>query len=124
MTSLQLDENHAAYQIRSYKAGFLRINESTYTQSLIITPKQIITDWRPQMITELEAYDLQIIRELHPDVLLLGTGEQMVLLTPELYGDLVNNQIGVEVMDTSAACRTFNALAAENRSVAAALIIK
>lgn len=124
MTALQLDENHAAYQIRSYKSGFLRINEATYTRSLIITPTQIITDWQPQTISELHAHDLQTIIELHPDVLLLGTGEKMVLLTPELYGDLVNNQIGVEVMDTSAACRTYNALAAENRSVAAALIIK
>jgi len=123
MAKLELDNSSAAYLIRSYQPGRIQINETTFTHSLIITPTQLITDWPPQTHAELTPAQLSPILTLKPDVLLIGTGASLVLLPVSLYGDLINLGIGVEVMDTSAACRTFNALAAEERRVAAALII-
>jgi len=64
------------------------------------------------------------MHELKPDVLLIGTGATHVFLSLDIYGDLINQGIGVEVMSTSAACRTFNALSAEGRHVVAALLIE
>lgn len=123
MASLDLDDNQAQYQIRAFKPGIIQVNETILTCSIIITPDLLISDWNPQTVNELTAESLQIITEIKPDILLIGTGCAHVILPAEIYGDLINQGIGVEIMDTSAACRTFNALCAEYRRVAAALII-
>jgi len=123
MASLDLDENRAQYQIRGYQPGTFMVNDKTLTQSLIISPNQLIEGWRPQTVDSLTAEDLATIIELKPDILLIGTGSKLVFLRLDIYGALINQGIGVEVMDTSAACRTFNALSAESRNVVAALII-
>lgn len=124
MPTLDLDENNAAYQIRSFKPGALQVNGKTLTQSAIVTPTQLIENWAPQTVEELTANALSLITELKPDILLIGTGSALVFIPVELYGELINRGIGVEVMDSSAACRTYNALSSENRRVAAAIIIK
>tara|TARA_R110000868_G_scaffold315295_4_gene576211 strand:+ start:170 stop:544 length:375 start_codon:yes stop_codon:yes gene_type:complete len=124
MPSLTLDDNNALYQIRAYQPGEIKINDKTLCSSIIITPTRLIEGWPPQDITSLTAESLSIITDLRPDILLIGTGASMVLLPADIYGALINLGIGVEFMDTSAACRTYNALSAENRNVAAALLIK
>lgn len=123
MSSLNLDENNAIYQIRAYQPGMIQINEQKLTTSVIVTASKLITDWPPQTVSELTAASFNPFIELRPAVLLIGTGGQHELIPIALYGELLNLGIGVEVMSTSAACRTFNALTAENRNVAAALII-
>ncbi len=120
---LQLDENRASYQIVAFKPGYIQVNEKTYTRSIIIAPEKLITDWPPQTITELTRGSLNTIIALKPAILLIGTGTSLQFPALELYGDLINQGVGVEIMDTSAACRTYNALTSENRNVVAALII-
>ena len=124
MPSLTLDDNSALYQIRAYQPGGITVNDKTISSSIIITPTKLIESWAPQTISELTAESLAIIMEIRPDILLIGTGAVISIVPPEIYGSLINQGIGVEWMDTSAACRTYNALSAENRNVAAALIIK
>jgi len=124
MPTLDLDENNAMYQIRSFQTGILKVNDKTLTQSAIVTPNQLIENWAPQTVAELTAHALSPITELKPDILLIGTGSVLVFIPIEIYGELINQGIGVEVMDSSAACRTYNALSAENRRVAAAIIIR
>lgn len=124
MASFELDNNQSAYQIVAYKPGHLKINETVYTKSVIVSPSMIMPDWSPQNIDELTQDTLNGIKALKPDVLLIGTGSKFVILPIEIYGELLNAGIGVEVMDTSAACRTFNALSSENRNVVAALVIQ
>ena len=122
--SLTLDDNRANYQIRAFKPGFIQINDTTFTHSLIVSPTQLITDWAPQTLAELCAEHLRIMGDLKPTVLLIGTGAKLSFPSLEIYGDLLNQGMGVEIMDTSAACRTYNALSSEERNVVAALIIK
>ena len=124
MTGLELDENKSTYQIRSYTPGAIKVNEQIFHRSLIITPSQLISTWPPQSIQELSYASLELILPLKPDVLLIGTGSTLIFPDISVYGELINLGIGVEVMNTSAACYTFNALTAENRRVVAALIIK
>ncbi len=124
MTGLSLDENQAQYQIKAYKPGNIKINDTTYSESLIVSPEILIDNWPPQHISMLTRKDLEIIIKLSPAILLIGTGSTLEFPDLEVYGDLINEGIGVEVMDTSAACRTYTALTAENRNVVAALIIK
>lgn len=120
---LTLDENNAKYQIKSYQPGSVKINNQIYTKSLIITPTQLFENWPPQSSKDLTAANFQEILQLQPNILLIGTGEVHEFIPLEIYGHLLNESIGVEIMSTGAACRTFNALVAENRNVAAALII-
>ena len=120
----QLDENNAKYQIRAYQPGYLKINDEVLNASVLISFDKLITNWPPQSVDELTAASLNQALALEPEVLLIGTGSKLIFLSPEIYSAFIGKQIGVEVMDTSAACRTFNALTAENRRVVAALIIR
>lgn len=122
--SLTLDDNSATYQIRAYQPGQIQVNDQTFAHSIIITPEKLIAIWAPQMIDELKCEDLAAIIELRPAILLIGTGHLLQFPKLEIYGDLINYGIGVEIMNTHAACRTYNVLTAEGRSVAAALLIK
>ena len=61
--------------------------------------------------------------ELEPEIVLLGSGRRLVFPRQEIFGQVLGRNIGLEIMDTAAACRTFNILAAEGRRVAAALIL-
>lgn len=121
---LTLDENSASYQIRAYQPGQIQINDKLYQQSVIIAPHHLIDHWQPHTITELLPEHLTPILSLKPAIVLIGTGEKLIFPPVEIYGELINHGIGVEVMDTRAACRTYNALTSEDRNVVAALLIK
>ena len=121
--SLTLDENQAIYQIQAYQPGQIQINDRILYNSVIITSAKLIENWQPQHISALNHSHLETIIQLRPTILLLGTGSYLQFPPVEIYGDLINHKIGVEIMDTRAACRTYNALTAENRNVIAALII-
>lgn len=99
------------------------LRHETLHRSIIISPRRLIRDWPPQQFEELLQAHFEIFSELRPEILLLGTGTQ--LRWPE-YGMtkfLLNRGIGVEVMDTPAACRTYNILMGDERNVAAALLM-
>lgn len=116
-------ETAAGNIIRSYAFGRITVNQDIYTASLIITPERIVADWRPEHFADLIASDFERIRDLQPEVVLLGTGARLLFPAPELIRPLVTAQIGFEVMDTGAACRTYNVLMGEGRRVAAALLM-
>ncbi len=124
MTTFTQDTNDATYQIRAFQAGMIQINETIFNKSLIIAPHRLIENWPPQLISELTANDLLPLLDMKPDVILIGTGSSLIFPPTAIYAALINAGMGVEIMDTSAACRTYNALSAENRHVVAALIIK
>jgi uncharacterized protein len=105
--------------VRAYGAGQVTVGMQTYTSSLVISPHRIIPDWRPTTVIELTSEDLQRIEDLQPEIILLGTGNRLHF--PSLRP--ADRAVGFEVMDTAAACRTYNILAGEGRNVAAALMI-
>ena len=117
------DINDAQYLIRAYAAGQVSVNEDVLTRSLIISPHQLINDWPPQTFEELTASHLISAAALQPEILLLGTGAQLRFPHPSLLADLHSQGIGIEVMDTAAACRTYNILVSEGRRVTAALMM-
>lgn len=124
MNTLTVDENPAFFQIQAYQAGKIQINNQIYTHNIIISPNQLIEDWCEGKIADLQTECLTKAANLKPDILLLGTGEQLIFPPIHLYGELLNQGIGIEIMDTRAACRTFQALTAENRHVVAALFLR
>jgi uncharacterized protein len=120
---MHLETGEGLNVIRAYKAGEIMINQAVYTSSLIITPNQIIADWAPRILDDLALPDFELLAGLAPEVALLGTGTRLRFPKPGLTRALISANIGLEVMDTQAACRTYNILMAEGRKVAAALLI-
>lgn len=96
----------------------------TLQQSFIISPRRLLKGWAPKAIEGVEEAHLSAIAELGLEVLLLGTGKQLRFPTGEQLAALVSLGIGYEVMDTAAACRTYNVLAGEGREVGAAIILE
>ena len=93
------------------------------TSSLIITPERLIRDWAPGRIEDLAISHLDEILALEPEVVLLGCGETLRFPAPALSSHLARAGVGFEVMDTPGACRTYNILMSEGRSVAAGLMM-
>lgn len=118
-----LDNTGNLNVIRAYVPGAITINQTVYTHSVVVTPERLIDDWQPRAMSELTAAHIETIAALAPEVVLLGTGAQLRFPNPALLRPLVQAQIGYEVMDTGAACRTYNVLMGEGRRVAAMLLI-
>jgi len=118
-----LDRPGTLHVVRGYVPGQLRIGEREFGRSVIVSAQTLIEDWRPQHIGELTVADLEPVLALRPQVLLLGSGPRQVFPARDLLAQLYAARVGFEIMDTGAACRTYNVLVAEGRAVAAALII-
>ena len=86
-------------------------------------PDRLITDWTPVNTDDLTADHFEELIEFEPEVVILGTGEHLHFPHPSVTAELLTQGIGVEVMDTSAACRTYNVLLSEGRQVVAALLL-
>jgi uncharacterized protein len=120
---LQLENPPGTNLIRSYGPGHLRIGEIMHSSSVIVTATTVIAPWRPATAPELTPADLEPLLGLGPEVVLLGTGARQQFPDMQVLRILHEQRIGVEVMDTAAACRTYNVLVTEGRNVAAALIV-
>ena len=120
---INLDVGEAIYQIQRVEPHSVTINKKVYTHSVIIMPDSL-TNWGIDDFENLQNAHFQTIQALNPGVVLLGTGQKIRFPAPELLSPLINKGIGVEIMDTAAACRTYSLLMAEGRGVAAALIIE
>ena len=115
------DHNEASYKITGYDTNGIKINERLFQQSLILSPIAFIPDWKPSDISLLTAEDLEPFYALKPEVILLGTGDKQQFPNTDVLKKLASMQVGFEIMDTQAACRTFNIIMAEGRNVVAGL---
>lgn len=120
---LSLDTPDNLNVIRSYDSGWINVNGEQIMQSLLVLPQQLVTDWPPQRFEELAEAHFARIAALQPELVLLGTGARQQFPHPRLTRPLREAGIGVEVMDTRAACRTYNIILMEGREVLAALLM-
>lgn len=109
--------------ILGYESGRIQVGGRAYTRGLIVSPERIVSDWGPDRAADLSAEHFEAIIALEPQVIILGTGERQVFPDPRTYVAALQRGLGVEVMDTGAACRTYNILMSEGRKVAAGLIM-
>ena len=106
-----------------YGEGYVMVNAVRHERSLVVLPDRPVETWPVAGVDALQEEDLQFLAGLGVEIVLLGTGESLRFLHPRLLQPLAQARVGVEVMDTRAACRTYNILVAEGRKVAAALIL-
>jgi uncharacterized protein len=103
--------------------GWVRVGANEYRENVVLLPDDVVTGWAPDGFDALGAADFERLLSYKPEIVLLGTGAHQRFPHPRLLSSLAAAHVGVEVMDTRAACRTFNILVAEGRRVAAALTI-
>lgn len=106
-----------------YGEGYVLVNGSRHERSLIVLAQRLVENWRVARIEDLADADVGLLAGLGVEILLFGTGQTLRFPPPWLLQPLAASRTGVEVMDTPAACRTYNILLAEGRNVAAALIL-
>ena len=111
------------YRISAYGAGSITVNETVYRQSLILTADELSCPWPVISPEQLNAETLAPVLAHSPEVVLLGTGAVQQFPEAKIFALFGERGIGLEVMDNGALCRTFNILVAEDRAVAAAIIL-
>lgn len=108
----------------AYGPGFVEVNRQRYERPLLVLPEVAVAEWGVEDFESLAPAHFEALLALAPQVVLLGTGERQRFPHPRLTASLARAHIGVDVMDTRAACRTYNILMAEGRRVLAALLIR
>ena len=116
------EQNSGRYVITGYGKGFIIVNEVSYQQNLIISPQEIITDWIIESPEDISFSQIQVIENWNPEIVLIGTGGKQVFPDGDLMYQFMKQGIGCEIMDSAAACRTYNILLAESRNVVAAIL--
>ena len=106
-----------------YGAGYVEVNKKRYTSSLVVSGDRLVVDWPAASVDAISADHLAAILELAPEIVIVGSGATFRFPEPARLAPLHAARIGVEVMDTAAACRTYNILLGEGRNVVAALIV-
>lgn len=108
--------------VTGYGPGWIEINAIRHAGALLVQPEADVLPWPVSGFEALAATDFEAIAALQPDLVLLGTGARQRFVHPRLTSALASRRIGVECMDTAAACRTYNILMTEGRRVLAALL--
>jgi uncharacterized protein len=122
---MQLElERNAGNFVRAYSDGVLHVGDRAFDRPVVISVDRIIDTWSPPSPEAMTIVDLALAIELSPEVIILGTGTQQRFPPATLFSEVLGRGIGLEVMDTRAACRTFNILASEYRRVVAALFLR
>lgn len=120
---LSEDYTDGSYVIRAYTNSAVTINNHEYHNSLLVANHTLQPDWPVQQIDQITPQHWQQILELQPQVIIIGTGERIHFPHPSTYAAVIERGIGVEFMDSMAACRTYNILLSEDRSVVAGIIL-
>jgi uncharacterized protein len=121
---LQSDPHFGANTITGYGDGYVEINKTPYTHAVLLSSDGAISDWPVQSYEGLEATHFAQMVDLKPELILIGTGIRQRFPKPELLKSLISAKIGFEIMDSQAACRTYNILVGEGRQVLLALIVE
>lgn len=119
---LQLHKPGDHNYIHSVTDTTIRIVETDYHGSVIVSPGHVVENWPVNAPGELAPEHLEPIFALQPEIVLLGTGSRQVFPDASLMMLFYRRGIGIEAMNTQAAARTFNVLVSESRNVAAALL--
>ena len=121
---LQSDPHSGANTITGYGDGYVEINRTPYGHAVLLSSDGEILEWAVKSFDELSAGDFSQMVTLKPELILIGTGTRQRFPRPELLKTLIEAKIGFEIMDSQAACRTYNILVGEGRQVLLALIVE
>lgn len=116
------DIHNEGYVVTSYDSSSISINGKTFSTSLIVTATQLQENWDIATVESLQHSHIDQLLSFNPELIIIGTGNSLVFPDMEVYAAIINHGIGIDFMDTAAACRTYNILMSESRNVVAGLI--
>ena len=108
--------------ISRHEQGAVWVNNQRFEGSLLVPWKGEVRAWSAPGHAALTAEHFSEVLALEPELVIFGSGARLRFISAALYRSLIDARIGLETMDSAAACRTYNVLAAEGRSVVAALL--
>jgi len=117
------DSLEDGYVITAYEIDSVSINGKTFSQSLVIANAQLNDNWNISSIESLTPGHIDQVLSFEPELIIIGTGNKLIFPAVEIYASIIERGIGVDFMDTGAACRTYNILMSEGRDVVAGLIL-
>ena len=120
----QPDRLEGANTISRHEASRVWVNAAEWTSSVLVPARGEPQPWPAAFLSDLTAGHFAQLLSLDPELVVFGSGPRLRFVPPALLRPLIERGIGVETMDTVAACRTFNVLASEGRAVAAALLLE
>lgn len=121
---LQSDPHSGSNTITGYGPGYIEINQTPYNYAVLLRSDGEIIEWSVKTFHDLQVADFAHMASLKPELILIGTGSQQHFPAPQLLKPLVDAKIGFEIMNSQAACRTYNILVGEGRQVLLALIVE
>ena len=121
---LHSDPQSSQNTITGYGIGFVEVNKTPYSYALIVQPDGEVKAWSVEECQELSEEHFSMISALQPELVIVGTGKKQIFLNPKILQPLIRAKIGFEMMDSQAACRTYNILMGEGRKVLAAIILE
>ena len=121
---LQSDPHSGANTITGYGEGYVEINKTPYAHAVVLSSDGAISKWPVNTFESLEANSFSQLIYLKTELILIATRSRQRFPKPELLKDLISAKIGFEIMDSQAACRTYNILVGEGRQVLLALIVE
>lgn len=120
---LQADRAEGVNIINAHTADSVSVNGEVYKTSILVPPTGDMIPWGPVSLADLTEAHFEQIAQAGPELVVFGSGKTLRFAPPALLRPLMAARIGVETMDTAAACRTYNILVGEGRRVMAALLL-
>ncbi len=117
------DSTSASHLIRGYAPGEVRIDDTSYRDTVMVSASAVTRVPEIRGVNDLAAFNPAVLLAQEPEVVLLGTGPRQIFPAADFRSKFLSAGIGFEVMDTGAACRTYNVLLGEQRRVVALLIL-
>ena len=121
--AFQLEDAGGRNVFTGYGDGYVSVNHQRYEHPVVVTPDRAIAQWQAASFEALSAADFESLLEFRPEIVIFGTGDNLRFPKPEITRPLARASVGLETMDTRAACRTYNILTAEGRKVLAAILV-
>jgi uncharacterized protein len=120
----QPDRSEGVNTITRHEPSSIWVGPVSFGRSLLVPWQGEVQAWAPERIEQLQAAHFEQVLALRPELVIFGSGRRHRFIAPALVRCLIEQRIGVEMMDTAAACRTYNILAGEGRAVLAALLLE
>lgn len=121
---MQADRMEGSNAIARHGPQGVIVNGAEYRTHVLVPWQGPVTAWPIGGFESLDEAAFASLAALGPELVILGSGARIRFPAPALLRPLMDRRIGIEVMDTAAACRTYNVLLAEGRAVVAALIFE
>lgn len=120
---LHSDSPSGLNTITGYGTDYIEINKIPYSHPVLVGPSGDVVRWSATSFETLEESHFSQIANQNPELVIFGSGAKQRFPRPELLKALIKARIGFEVMDSQAACRTYNILVGEGRQAMAALLL-